>query len=74
VNWYFGLLIVGAGLVAKIAGANSLALSIEIAVGENPVGMFVITFILFVLVNIRLLFESKKFIFRVSYSPQSRGL
>jgi hypothetical protein len=32
VNWYFGLLIVGAGEVAKIAGAIDLAASREIDV------------------------------------------
>jgi hypothetical protein len=32
VNWYFGLLIVGAGEVAKIAGASDLAESREIDV------------------------------------------
>jgi hypothetical protein len=32
VNWYLGLLIVGAGLVAKIAGAAAFAVSIEIEV------------------------------------------
>jgi hypothetical protein len=32
VNWYFGLLIVGAGEVAKIAGACCLAVSRDIVV------------------------------------------
>jgi hypothetical protein len=54
VNWYLGLLIVGAGLVAKMAGARSLALSIEIEVITpclNLFALFDITFICLFLID-----------------------
>jgi hypothetical protein len=48
VNWYLGLLIVGAGLVAKIAGAAALAVSIEIEVITPCLKLFALFDITFI--------------------------